>query len=295
LERYSESTRDRTWNLQSVTKSVLSTLVGIAVAENKLDLDDTVAELLPDHAAGMSSEFKRVTLRHLLTMTAGLIEYDATTHFASSADWVETITSTGNLGPVGTFAYGDDGPHLISAILAKATGMSVLAYARAKLFDPLGISTTPAAEPKSDPNASEEELKAAVDAYEAAGFAWPTDPQGVHIGSYGLKLTPRDMLKIGQLYLDKGQWNGRSVVPASWIEEATTPANDGDYGYLWWKLGVAGESGFAALGSGGQIIVVVPERRLIVVASSELRLDESEGLDFSILVNMIDSAVVPSL
>jgi CubicO group peptidase (beta-lactamase class C family) len=112
------------------------------------------------------------------------------------------------------FHYSDYGAHLLSPILVQATGKSVLAYARAKLFDPLGVVTRPGSEPLFD--------EAHRPEYQRAGFAWPVDPQGFHTTAFFLKLRPRDMATFGQVFLQNGQWNGQQVVPAAWVRQATT-------------------------------------------------------------------------
>ena len=121
------------------------------------------------------------------------------------------------------FAYASAGSHLLSAILVEATGRSVLDYARDKLFNPLGISTDPATEPL----AVEENLPV----YEAASFAWPVDPQGLHPGDAFLKISAPDMAKIGQLMLAGGRWDEKQIVPAQWVTESTRAhASTGGYG-----------------------------------------------------------------
>jgi CubicO group peptidase (beta-lactamase class C family) len=216
FERYYRSTASESHNVASVTKSVISTLVGIAVGEGRLRLDQPLAQLLPSYAATMSPAVAHATLRQVLTMTAGFAgQFNADdVGFATAPDWVRAILTHPARPPGGSFGYSSGGSHLLSAILVTATGTSVLDYARAKLFDPLGIPTRPAFQPP--PTASN------IDAYQNAGFAWPVDPQQRHAGFGFLKLRPQDMAKIGTLYLNAGA--GRAGDPACRrrIEDATT-------------------------------------------------------------------------
>jgi len=118
--------------------------------------------------------------------------------------------------------------------------------------------------------------------YDAAGFAWPVDHQGVNFGPGWLKLTATDMRKLGQLYLDGGQVNGRQVVPAQWVDDATTTqvATSGPYGagygYQWWVTTAGADPAFAAVGFGGQLIEVVPNRHLVVVFTTNLTTDPNQ-------------------
>ena len=112
------------------------------------------------------------------------------------------------------FEYSNATSHLLAAIVAHATGTTPLEYARERLFGPLGIDTTPAW--------TEEIGRGNLDAYEKADFAWPTDPQGINTGFGAIKLRPRDMVKLGQLFLDGGRWEGKQIVPEEWVDEATT-------------------------------------------------------------------------
>ena len=135
-------------------------------------------------------------------------------------------------------------------------------------------------------------------AHEKAGFAWPVDPQGVNTGWWGLKLQPRDMVKLGQLFLADGLWEGQQVVPADWVDQATTQHVDVDdkygYGYQWWT-GTADESvAFQAIGYGGQLIEVVPDRHLVVVTTTEAHLDDAtrHGIDPDLLLTILDDAIV---
>jgi CubicO group peptidase (beta-lactamase class C family) len=158
--------------IQSATKSVISTLIGIALAKGDLkSLDQTVGELLPQHQSAMSKSSARTTVRQLLTMTAGwTTDYDPE---PAKPQLVRRVLTAGPDGDPGTFVYSDIGPHLLSAVLAQATGLSTLAYARRELFDPLGIDSQPAFEgPIAD--------AAEPNVVNTNSFRWLRDPDGVH-------------------------------------------------------------------------------------------------------------------
>ena len=297
FEQYYGTTADRHRNAFSVTKSVMSTLVGIAVGEGRLHLADTLAKLLPAYAARMTPVVARTTLRQVLTMTAGFsgeIDEEAL-GFTTTPDWVADILRHQSGTPGQWFAYSNGGAHLLSAILVNATGMPVLQYARARLFDPLGIVTRPALEPRYEP--------ANLDAYLAAEFAWPVDPQRHHTGFSGLKLRPREMLVLGNLYLDGGRWRGRQIVPATWVRDATTrhiatpPAHPAEgYGYMWWVTTIGEYAAYMAVGFGGQVIEVVPDLRLVAVVSTEVdeKDPDDDGVDGSLLSYLVRGIIVPA-
>jgi CubicO group peptidase (beta-lactamase class C family) len=298
VERYYDSSAEATSNVASVTKSFMSILVGIALDEGVLgSIDQTLSELLPKYAAIMAPDVAGVTLEQVLTMTAGLPEDPraAAPPYYLTEDWVAAILSGGLEQPAGEgFAYASAGSHLLSAILVEATGRSMLDYARDKLFNPLGISTDPAAEPL----AVEENLPD----YEAASFAWPVDPQGVHLGDAYLKITGPDMAKIGQLMLDDGRWDDKQIVPALWVTESTRahvptggygPGGD-DYGYHWWVTTADGHDAFVAAGFGGQLIEVVPDLDLVVVVSCTIP-EVNVHLDASTFRGLVDAVVAPAI
>ncbi|HSF34706.1 MAG TPA: serine hydrolase, partial [Nocardioides sp.] len=142
FEEYYETDEDAHWGMQSVTKSVIGTLVGIAVDEGLIgSIDDTVGEMLPRYAGVMSARTADITISQLLTMTAGLPGgLDAAgPDFLRSEDWVRHIVTHPDLPPGQQFQYSDASSHLLSAILSEATGEPALQYARSRLFDPLGI------------------------------------------------------------------------------------------------------------------------------------------------------------
>lgn len=243
----------------SVTKSVMSLLVGIAIDDGLLSLDQTVVELLPDHADRMSERVQAVTLQQLLTMTAGV---EPGRNSFDSGDVVDQILGFSFEGEPGLeWSYSNDGAHLIGAILQEAVDQPLLDYARAKLFDPLDIDTRPAWQGSEAIGVS------------PPGFGWGADRDGINSGCCLLKLTAPDMIKIGRLALDHGRWRGRQLVSAAWIEESavdqlTAEQNPFDYGsgygYLWWTGLIHGYDTFAAQGAHGQLIVVVPERRIVI-------------------------------
>lgn len=297
FEQYYETGEDAYWGMQSVTKSVVSTLVGIALGEGLIgSLDDTLGDMLPRYADVMSPRTAGITLRQLLTMSAGLPSGDDVTgpEFLRSEDWVRHIVTHPELPPGQRFLYSNATSHLLSAILSEKTGEPALHYARARLFDPLGIDTTPALV-RVDGMSRER----AMEEYDEAGFAWPADPQGVSTGWWGLRLRPRDMVRFGQLFLAEGVWDGERLVPADWVEEATreqVAATDGlldGYGFQWWTTQTDGEHSFQAIGYGGQHIVVLPSRRLVVVTATEVRQADpsSHGIDNQVLTGMIEHLV----
>ena len=270
-------------NVYSVTKSVVSALVGIALGEGKLKgLDQTVGALLARHLPpDADPRVARVTLEQLLTMTSGLAGDDpslggdphVSQRQGASRDWVRHILGRRLAAdPGASFAYSSATSQLLSAVVADATGQSTLAFARARLFGPLGIASAKAPEPVVVAHPS----PAAVKTYARAPVAWPTDPQGYQLGFSGLKLPSRDLAKLGYLYLNGGRWDATQVIPAGYVAASTrphsTPPPDGpgeSYGYQWWVTSQAGHPSFRAVGYGGQLIEVVPDLDLVVVITSD--------------------------
>jgi CubicO group peptidase (beta-lactamase class C family) len=297
FERYAHGGPEDHHNVYSVTKSVASTLVGIAVDEGLLRLDQTLAELLPAYVGVMSPQVRATTLEQLLTMTGGFpVTYPPDPNsslnpnaLTPTSDWVALALQSASAAP-GRFGYSDVGAYLVGAVLAHATGRSMLQYAREKLFGPLGIPTTPAAEPPADPTNTM--------AYDTAGFSWSVDPHGIHTASSGLALRPRDMLTFGSLFLHHGSWQGRQIVSDRWVRQATVehaPGMDeiGRYGYLWWVGTADGSPAYMAEGHGGQLIEVVPDRELVVVVSTAI--GDHPFDDASMFTHMVDLVVAPAL
>jgi CubicO group peptidase (beta-lactamase class C family) len=282
-------------NVYSVTKTVMSMLIGIAIQEGRIrSVDATLAELLPQYVGVMADGVGAVTLRQLLTMTGGLAPDERTQRYGPHADWTKVTLSTPLWqAPGERFLYSSPGAHLLSAILARATGTSVLDYARAKLFDPLAISTHPAEEPVSSVDN--------LTAYDArTGFGWSTDPQGLHLGLADLKITAPDMVKLGRLYLSEGRWDGRRLVPAAWVRDSIrrhvtvedTPDGSAGYGYLWWIPPAPEHPAYAAMGHAGQLIHVVPDLGLVVAVSCQ---DAPDSFDATNFIDFVDRQIIPVL
>jgi CubicO group peptidase (beta-lactamase class C family) len=240
---------DRPHDVASVTKSVTSTLVGIAVDRGLLILDQGVMTYFADLVPILPTDEKAdIELRHLLTMTSGLDcgrgpgERELFEMMASE-DYVRYALELPSVVPPGAeFAYCSPGSHLLSAMISRAAGANALAFARDNLFGPLGIQSA----------------------------IWPADPQGVTHGWGDLQLHPRDMARIGHLFLSRGAWNGAQIVSEDWVDEATrslvlADADGTGYGYQWWVLAGAFNGLYEARGRGGQAIVVWPDRDVVAV------------------------------
>jgi CubicO group peptidase (beta-lactamase class C family) len=286
--------------LHSVTKSIISALVGITLGDGKLkSLEQTVGELLASHLPRHADpRLRRVTVRQLLTMTGGLPGDDQSTggderlsrRLFQSRDWVGHILGRPLADKPGTtFAYSNASSHLLSAIVADATGQSTLAYARAKLFNPLGIHSDNAFQPK----AGHPPTPAQLQAYQRAAVAWPRDPQGYHFGFGETKLPPRDLAKFGYLYLHGGRWNGTQVVPADYVRASTRPyshpGGDLGYGYQWWTTSVDLHPSFVAMGFGGQRIQVVPDLDLVVVITADAAQERFDA------ENLVGETIIPAV
>jgi len=248
---------DATQYVWSVTKSVLSLTVGAALDRGCLrSVDQTLGELLGPSLVS-DPQKAAITLRHLLTMTSGLdfpemasyasgpSLYNAWVSAADQVAWVlaRPLTAT----PGQRFEYGSGTIHLASVALSRACGASTATMAESALFAPLGIPSRP----------------------------WETDHQGYNNGGAGLELSPRDMQAIGELVLNRGQYQGRSVVSGAWVQAMTsTQIETGagmptpGYGYAWWTGQTSGGQYALAHGWGGQFIMVVPAKRIVVTAAA---------------------------
>ena len=286
----------------SVTKSVVSALIGIAVDEKIISgLDATLPELLPRYQKYLSAEEQSITLRQLMSMTAGFLSDDPAPFenihsvFEQRTDPIPMILKDGLDQPPGHgFSYSSRGSHLVSAVLrdalVRADGdhpRTVLEYAREKLFNPLEIDSA---------GAREERVLLSDPAYDQlTRFDWGTDAAGLHTACCLLRLRPADMLKFGELYLGGGVWHGKQILPAGWVEQTMTPGPvSPQYGLMWWlDIDPHGHPTWVARGSEGQLIAVVPEHQLVVAIGSVPTNDM--GLDGNDMWLWVSDVIVPAL
>ena len=249
-------------DIRSISKSITSLLIGIAVSEDKFPpLDSPVIDYFPEYADLRTTGNAQITFQHLLTMAHGL-RWDESRAWKSRANNERQLMEAHDPCryvleqpmaslPGASFNYSGGATTLLGAALAKAVGQPLDIYAREKLFDPLGI----------------------------ADFEWLGFTSSTAVAAFaGLRLRPRDLAKLGQLVADEGLWNGRQILPASWIGQSTTPRVNVDghgalyYGYQWW-LGRSLLNGreltwTAGFGSGGQRLFIVPGLELVVAVSA---------------------------
>ena len=242
--------------LYSTSKSFTSTAVGFAVTEGKLKVTDKVISFFPNSLPDtVSAYLAQLTVKDLLTMTAGM-EPDPTSVIPfKTTDWVKAFLATPiKHKPGSVFLYNTMATFMLSAIVQKVTGQTELAYLKPRLFDPLGIT----------------------------GEDWEVNKQGINTGGWGLRLKTEDLAKMGQFYLQKGMWKGKQLLPKDWVNEATTfkidqapgaPQSKKDssdwmqgYCYQFWRCR---HNAFRADGAFGQYIIVMPDDDAVIAITSE--------------------------
>lgn len=236
----------------AIAKSVVSTLVGIAIEKDYIQsVQQSIWDFFPEaKTANMDARKEAITIEDLLTLRSGLLIRDDLDIYklnSGDATWVQHILDEPMQGVPGeAFCYADANAHLVSAIIQIATHQSASDFAAQYLFGPLGIDDV----------------------------IWWADPQGVNVGGNHLFMSPMSMAKLGYLYLHGGQWNGHQIVSADWVERSTIPyvkgANiDFSYGYFWWNTNVGQHAAISAQGLNGQVIWIVPDLDLIVVTTND--------------------------
>ncbi len=249
---------DSLHDVRSVTKSVVSILLGLAIEDGLISsVDAPVGPYLTPVVDSIRPELAETSIRHFLMMSSGL-EWHELGGGSSYGEWWQSEDMIQHVvdlpfvhEPGERFLYNTGASHLLSVILTEATEMPTLDFARLRLFGPLGFSDS----------------------------SWLQENRGYYTGGMGLRITARDMLTLGQMFLDGGRHEGVPIVPSDWVTESTARhlSTDGvmpfctGYGYLWWVCEGSGQNFYLANGFGGQFILVAPQLDLVVVAQSHWR------------------------
>jgi CubicO group peptidase (beta-lactamase class C family) len=272
LERYFNGRRATSpANVKSVSKSVISALVGIASDRKLLSLDQRIATYFPD----LPEPKRGITISQLLSMQSGLESTSNRNYgaFVQSPNWVRHALGKPLLSEPGTqMIYSTGNSHILSAILTKATGKSTWQFAQEALAKPLGFSLP----------------------------QWPRDPQGVYFGGNEMVMTPRQMLALGEMYRNGGRVDGRQILSKAFIEDTFEPRGRSrisgrEYGYGWWIRDMAGEQAYYAWGFGGQYIVIVPNLELTIVSTSAATVSEDRRDHRRTVEEIIEQLVVAPL
>ncbi|OHD18805.1 MAG: serine hydrolase [Spirochaetes bacterium GWD1_27_9] len=260
--------RNDTVHVASVTKSILSALIGIAVDKGYIkSIEQNILDYFLDYKTKRGENtIQKITIKNLLTMTAPYkYKYEPYTKVYSSDDWTKAVLDLlGGKGKIGVFKYTTVGIQLLSGIIANATGQRVLDFATENLFKPLDIKA-----PHNVKINNKEEHFAFLKNKDVSG--WVIDPKGINTAGWGLALSTNDMAKIGQLYLNKGKWNSKRILSSKWIEDSTKEHSrwgELPYGYLWWIIDGDDNINYAALGDGGNVIFVSPGNKMVIAITS---------------------------
>ncbi len=240
----------RVANVKSVSKSLISTLVGIAIDRRILQgVNEPLTRFFPEVTKDPDPRKARITVEDLLTMRSGLesTSFDGYGAWVRSRNWVTYVLNQPIVSEPGTtMEYSTGSTHLLSAMLTRATKLSTWAFLQESVGKPLGFTFS----------------------------RWPRDPQGIYFGGNDMLMTPRQMVAFGELYLNRGRVGDRQIVPASWIDASCTPRGrsrfnpDQTYGYGWWMRDFSGRQGCFAWGYGGQYIMIFRDLGLVVVTTS---------------------------
>jgi len=274
LERYFNGARaTRPANIKSVSKSIISALVGVAIDRNLLPRPETsITKYFPELAKDRDGRKQAITIEDLLTMRSGLESTSNRNYGAwvQSRNWVRHALGRPLLSEPGTqMDYSTGNTHLLSAILTRAAGTSIWQFAQQALARPLGFTLS----------------------------RWPQDPQGIYFGGNDMLLTPRQMLSFGELYLNGGRAGGKQIVPERWVEQSFVPRgysriSGQRYGYGWWIRELAGRQAYFAWGFGGQYIILVPDLDLVVVTTSASDVAEDRRSHRRTLFELVEDLVI---
>jgi CubicO group peptidase (beta-lactamase class C family) len=276
LEYYAKGySAGRLANIKSASKSIIATLVGIAI-ERKLiaGVREPIVRWFPELRNDADPRRRAITIEDLLTMRSGLESTSGGNYgrWVSSRNWVRFALDRPMVSDPGTsMEYSTGTSHLLSAILTKASGKTTHQFATDVLARPLGITLA----------------------------RWPRDPQGIYFGGNEMLMTPRQMLAVGEMWLNRGRARDTQVVPAAWVETSCQPRTrsrwdaDREYGYGWWSQTFNGHRACFAWGFGGQYIFVFRELDLVVAVTSATAVsDERRGYRRQ-LFDLLETHVLP--
>ncbi len=269
---WSPYNRQSPHSLFSVSKSFTSTAVGLAIAEGYFSLDDSVISFFPEDTPNEVSDLlATIRVRHLLSMSTGHAE-DTWLYMIMrpDGDWIKGFLNVPVLHTPGThFLYNTGATYMLSAIVQKTTGIKLVDYLEPRLFAPLGIENV----------------------------VWEESPQGITMGGIGLNLTTEDVARFGQLYLQKGMWQGRQILPESWVEEAThsqVPKSNGlqidwlqGYGYQFWR---SRHGAYRGDGVFGQYCIVMPEQDAVLAMTGGM-----DVFDMQPPLNLVWDILLPAM
>jgi CubicO group peptidase (beta-lactamase class C family) len=274
--RFRGAALDRPVNIKSASKSVLSALAGIAIARGVLEgTEQKIAPILrADISAGADPRIEDIDVADLLSMRAGLGRTSGEYYGAwvASPNWVRhALARPFDDEPGGRMIYSTGTSHILSAVLTRASGRSTYALAREWLADPLGIALPP----------------------------WPQDPQGIYFGGNDMLMSPRALLRFGELYRNGGPLDGRRILPASWVEESwrprgRSPWSGNAYGYGWFYKEARGHPVHFAWGYGGQMLFIVPDLALTVVMISDPSPHPRAESHLPALHALLDDHIIPA-
>jgi CubicO group peptidase (beta-lactamase class C family) len=274
LERYFNGARAaRAANVKSVSKSIISALVGVAIDRGLVPGPETpIRTYFPELAKDRDERKQRITVEDLLTMRSGLETTSNRNYgrWVQSSNWVQHALAKPLFAMPGTeMEYSTGNTHLLSAILTQATKTSTWQFAQDALAKPLGFSLP----------------------------RWPQDPQGIYFGGNDMLLTPRQMLAFGEMYLREGRLDDRQVVSEKWVERSFVPRgvsriSGQRYGYGWWMRELAGRQAYFAWGFGGQYIILVPDLDLVVVTTSASTVAEDRRTHRRTLFELVEDLVI---
>ena len=278
LERYYGGARaSQLANIKSASKSIISALVGIAVAKGAIkSVDQPIADYFPELATDPEPKKRAITIEDLLTMRSGLEstsgrEYGA---WVRSKNWVRYVLAQPLIDEPGTrVEYSTGTSHLLSAILTKATKKSTWQFAQEELAKPLGFTLA----------------------------QWPQDPQGIYFGGNDMLMTPRQMIRFGELYENDGRLGDRALIPRPWVEQTAVGrgrsrwGSDREYGLGWWIRDFGPHKSFYAWGYGGQFIFVIPSLDLVVVTTSRTDVSRERRDHLGAIYDLVELQIVPAI